>query len=335
MKKLCRYMIEQLSEEKVTYPFDNIILFSDKDSDSFKSLNRLCKNSNLTLHQFDTDDITYKNNKINNLEINNEKISEKNTVIFSRIKYENIDKYTNMFNELEKKNYLIINNIDGINNASDKIKSAELFKKYKIQQPAYTELTADDVMVDEENKTKVKLWSKLKDIYSDAETNKNQKYVVKNPVGKQGIGVFIVDGNQILSVLQAYFDVAKNSKLIVQEFLDADGGDFRMHVLTLKSGQYFLYGVKRNKIKGDFRSNVSLGGTYDNMKESDFTDEQKDLAFKAAKAVGLTWAGVDIMPVKNNKLKNVVIECNANSAAPADNDIYKLILEKIKKEDLG
>ena len=326
-------------KKEQTYPFDNIILFGDSDSSTNKTLKKLCESSDLNLYQFNTDHINYKDNKINNVEINNDKISSKNTVIFSRIKYEDIDKYDTLFKALNKEKYLIINNIDGVNNASDKYKSAELFKKHKIQQPAYIEISAKDVEVnmDEKNNTNIKLFEKLKDIYSDAETNKERKYVIKNPIGKQGIGVFSVDGKQILSVLQAYFDVAKDQKLIVQEFLEADGGDFRIHVLTLKSGQYLLYGIKRNKIKDDFRSNIALGASHDTLDESDLTKEQRDLAFKAAKAVDLVWAGVDIMPIKNHKMKNVVIECNANPGAPttADNNVYKLILDKIKKEDLG
>ena len=332
-------IVEKKESEKSSYPFDNIILFGDAESSADKILNDLCKASNVNLYQFNTQSIRYENNKLNNIVINNDKISSKNTVIFSRIKYEDINKYEKLFKELSKDKYLIINNIDGVNNASDKIKSAELFKKHKIQQPSYVELEAKDVEVnlDTKGNTNIKLFKKLKDIYSDAETNKERKYVVKNPVGKQGIGVFVVDGNQILSVLQAYFDVAKDKKLIVQEFLDADGGDFRIHVLTLKTGQHLLYGIKRNQVKNDFRSNIALGATHTTLSESDFTPEQKELALKAAKAVDLTWAGVDIMPVKNNKIKNVVIECNANPGAPttADNNVYKMILDKITKEDLG
>ena len=242
------------------------------------------------------------------------------------------DKLEDLYSKLYQDKFLFFNKKHGVEISGDKYKTAELFTKHHIPQPKYVLVDKNDVI-----KEDVKLFSKLKDIYEDAEKDKSHKYVVKNPTGGQGIGVFCVDGTQILAVLQAYFDVAEDKKLLVQEFMDADGGDFRVHVLNLKSGQYVLAAMKRDKIEDDFRSNVSLGAKTEEIK---LTKEQEELAIKAAQAMELTWVGVDIMPVKNNKEKNVVIECNSGAGVSGisnmlQKNFFNIMFEKIKKEDLG
>ena len=74
--------------------------------------------------------------------------------------------------------------------------------------------------------------------------------------------------------------------------------------------------------------------------EVKLTDEQKQLAIRAAEVLDLRWVGVDIMPVKNSDVKNVVIECNSGAGVAGistliNKNIFNLMFEKIKKEDLG
>lgn len=326
--------------EESNYAFDNIILFTGPKDDAQILLKEIANKSNVTLYKFDPKDVKYDINKSSikiyddstTLEIDNDKVSPKNTIVFSRVMPDVADKLEDLYSKLISEKFLFFNPKKGVELSGDKFKTAELFKKHKISQPKYVLVNAKDVV-----KEDVKLFDKLKDIYSDADKNKEYKYVVKNPTGGQGIGVFCADGTQILSVLQAYFDVAPDKELLVQEFMDADGGDFRVHVLNLKSGQYILAAMKRDKIEGDFRSNVSLGAK---TEEVNLTEEQKKLAIDAAKAMGLYWVGVDIMPVKNNEIKNVVIECNSGAGVAGisnmlNKNLFNLMFEKITKEDLG
>ena len=125
--------------------------------------------------------------------------------------------------------------------------------------------------------------------------------------------------------------------MLVQEFMEADGGDFRVHVLNLKSGQYVLAAMKRDKIDGDFRSNVSLGAKTEQIK---LTKEQEELAIKTAQAMDLAWVGVDIMPVKNNKEKNIIIECNSGAGVSGISNMlgknfFNIMFDKITEKDLG
>jgi len=71
--------------------------------------------------------------------------------------------------------------------------------------------------------------------------------------------------------------------------------------------------MKRVKISGDFRSNVSLGASAEKVK---LTEEQEQIALKVAKISGMPWCAVDIMPLVKDSNKelgdNVVLEYNAS-----------------------
>ena len=127
--------------------------------------------------------------------------------------------------------------------------------------------------------------------------------VIKTLTGEQGVGVFIVDSQEgMKSTLQTLWKLKEGTEVIVQEFLEADY-DMRIHIL----GGKYLAGMKRFKIKKDFRSNYSLGGSVAPLK---ITNDVEELAILAAKCVGATWTGVDILKTKEGKL--YVLEINAS-----------------------
>ena len=86
-----------------------------------------------------------------------------------------------------------------------------------------------------------------------------------------------------------------------------------MHVLTLNDRQVILAVMKRVKLGGDFRSNISLGATAEKVK---LTPEQEQIALKTAKLSKLPWCAVDIMPLVKGSNKelgdNVILEINAS-----------------------
>lgn len=127
--------------------------------------------------------------------------------------------------------------------------------------------------------------------------------VIKTLTGEQGVGVFLVDSVEgMKSTLQTVWKLKERTEVIIQEYLEADY-DMRIHIL----GGKYIAGMKRMKIKKDFRSNYSLGGKVAPLK---ITDEVEKLAILAAKCVGATWAGVDILKTKDGKL--YVLEINAS-----------------------
>jgi ribosomal protein S6--L-glutamate ligase len=124
--------------------------------------------------------------------------------------------------------------------------------------------------------------------------------ILKTLSGAEGIGVSIInDYTSLKGVLQTLWQY--NDELIIQEYLKIDG-DLRIIVLDGK----VLASMKRMKLKGDFRSNVSLGAEAIKWKVS---KEQEELAIKTTEKLGCYYCGVDMFDV-NGKL--YVVEVNTS-----------------------
>ena len=165
--------------------------------------------------------------------------------------------------------------------------------------------------------------------------NEKCEYVVKILDGHGGTGVTMQTGKTILSMLQMVFAVDEERELLIQKKEEADGGDIRVHVLTMRTHQKILAQMKRKKIGGDFRSNVSLGATAESV---ELTPEQKEIALKVAKISGMPWCAVDIMPLVSGSNPevgdNVVLEYNASPGSDGissviNDNFMKILLDEI------
>lgn len=143
--------------------------------------------------------------------------------------------------------------------------------------------------------------------------------VIKTLTGEQGVGVFLVDSVEgMKSTLQTVWKLKQGTEVIIQEFLEADY-DMRIHIL----GGKYIAGMKRMKIKQDFRSNYSLGGTVAPLK---ITEDVEKLAILASKCVGAVWAGVDIIKTKDGKL--YVLEINSSPGTEGIEKATKIPITK-------
>jgi ribosomal protein S6--L-glutamate ligase len=140
--------------------------------------------------------------------------------------------------------------------------------------------------------------------------------VLKLLSGSQGIGVSIIESLASLkSVLQTLWKMDPKLEVLIQEKIDSEY-DLRIHVLTRKfnapkpedTDAVLLGYMRRNRVKKDFRTNYSLGGTVEKTK---VTPEQEQIAIDSAKAIGCNWCGVDIIVDKKTG-KNYVLEVNAS-----------------------
>lgn len=127
--------------------------------------------------------------------------------------------------------------------------------------------------------------------------------VAKTIRGSQGNGVFLLnDVQQTNTSLQAIYNLKVD--LILQEYIEADKKDIRAIVV----GDKVVAAIQRQGSK-DFRANLSqAGGTGQKITLSK-ADEQ--FCVDAAKAVGLEFAGVDIMKSKADNT-TYLIEVNGN-----------------------
>ncbi len=126
--------------------------------------------------------------------------------------------------------------------------------------------------------------------------------IIKLLEGTQGIGVILADTRKAAeSVIEAFNNL--QARVIVQEFIkEAGGADIRAFIVD---GQV-VGAMKRQGKEGEFRSNLHRGGTASVIK---LTDEEETAALKAAKAMGLGIAGVDMLQSDRGPL---ILEVNSS-----------------------
>lgn len=244
------------------------------------------------------------------------------TLIFSRLGVQDEDNCEHIVQILQDRGFLVLNPIRYSQLASDKHESACLFKKGNIPQPRFCLMTKE-ILYDEESYKE-----SMQDVYpdwsDDPDKNKDKDLVVKILDGHGGTGVFVIDGKRLYAVLQAIFAIDPERSLLIQKKEEADGGDIRVHVLTLRNKQVILAAMKRVKLGGDFRSNVSLGAEAEPVK---LTPEQEQIALRTAALSHLPWCAVDIMPLVKGSNKevgdNVVLEINASPGTQGISEVLK------------
>jgi ribosomal protein S6--L-glutamate ligase len=126
--------------------------------------------------------------------------------------------------------------------------------------------------------------------------------VIKLLEGTQGLGVVLADNkNSAESILEAFNGL--KARVIVQEFIkEAGGADIRVFIVD----GMVVGAMKRQGKEGEFRSNLHRGGTANII---ELTDEEENAALKAAKAMGLGIAGVDLLQSSRGPL---ILEVNSS-----------------------
>lgn len=251
------------------------------------------------------------------------KESNLDTLVFARLGVQDEDNAEHIVKILQDRGFLVLNPVQYSALACNKYDSAVLFKKGEIPQPNFTLMTKE-ILYDEKQYNEA-----MKEVYpewneKDMDKNEELAFVMKILDGHGGTGVAMVDGKKILAFLQMIFAIDPERKLILQKKEEADGGDIRVHVLTLRDKQIILAAMKRVKLGGDFRSNVSLGAEAEPVK---LTPEQEQIALKTAQLSKLPWCAVDIMPlVKGSNPEigdNVVLEINASPGTDGISEVIK------------
>lgn len=117
--------------------------------------------------------------------------------------------------------------------------------------------------------------------------------VVKPRFGSMGQGVVRVDdGRDLARTLLAIEHTAwfRKHGAIVQELVPPVGYDLRV----LVAGARVIGGVKRVSREGEWRTNVALGAS---RHPTDVPEDAQVLALRAARAVGISLVGVDLLPL--------------------------------------
>lgn len=152
--------------------------------------------------------------------------------------------------------------------------------------------------------------------------------IIKLARGTHGNGVVLAETKKAAkSVLQAfYLRNDDGTDILIQEYIEESAGtDIRAFVV----GGRVVASMKRQSLDDDFRSNLHKGGEGTKIK---LTEEERKMAVKAAKAMGLNVAGVDMMRSERGPL---VLEVNASPGfgieAVTGRDVATPIIEYIEQ----
>ena len=249
--------------------------------------------------------------------------SNLNTLVFSRLGVQDEDLCEHIVQLLQDRGFLVLNPVKYSALACDKYQSACLFEKGDIPQPRFCLMDKSTLYDEDSFKSQITRVYENYD-FENPDKNAGLDVVVKILDGHGGTGVFTCDCKKLIAILQAIFAIDPERRLIIQKKEEADGGDIRVHVLTLRNKQVILGAMKRVKLGGDFRSNVSLGAEAEPVK---LTKEQEQIALKTATLSKLPWCAVDIMPlVKGSNPEigdNVVLEINASPGTAGISEVLK------------
>lgn len=200
----------------------------------------------------------------------------------------NMTRYgTAIVRQLEMQGMYSVSSSIAINRTRDKLRSLQVLSKAGVAIPktVFSRNTADiDDLIEMVGGTPV---------------------IIKLARGTHGNGVVLADTKRMAkSALQAlYLHNEDGTNILVQEFIkESAGTDIRAFVV----GSRVVASMKRQSLDDDFRSNLHKGGEGTVVK---LTEEERKMAVKAAKAMGLNIAGVDMMRSDRGPL---VLEVNAS-----------------------
>lgn len=187
--------------------------------------------------------------------------------------------------QLEMMNVFCVNDSVAITRGRDKLRSLQLLSKKGIGLP----ITGFAHSLDE-----------IKDLIKMVG---GPPLVIKFLEGTQGIGVILVETTKAArSVLEAFMGLKVN--IMVQEYInEANGADIRCFVV---GGKVVAAMKRQSKSPEEFRSNLHRGGTATAV---EITEEERNMAIRAAHIIGLNVAGIDI--VRSNR-GPLIMEVNAS-----------------------
>jgi ribosomal protein S6--L-glutamate ligase len=204
--------------------------------------------------------------------------------IIPRIGFDSTIKGINLIKHYELLGVKTLTSVNGLLNSRNKFKSLQLFNLNGINTP------------------KTYFTTGVCKLVNVIDTVGLPPFILKVLEGTQGNGVYLVSDIHMARTLIDDYTKMRVPFLIQEYIKEAKGNDVRAFVI----GDRVVAAIKRVAKKDEFRSNIHKGGTAEKIILT--TSEQK-IAIKAAKAVGLTLAGVDILQTKKGPM---VLEVNSS-----------------------
>ncbi|HET9261080.1 MAG TPA: 30S ribosomal protein S6--L-glutamate ligase [Acidimicrobiia bacterium] len=214
---------------------------------------------------------------------------------------------TAVVRQFEMADVFTLNSSDGISRSRDKLRSMQILSRSGVGLPTTS------------------FAHSIQDIDGLLDVVGGTPVVVKLLEGTQGLGVVLAETKKAAeSVIGAFRQLDAN--ILVQQFIkEAGGADIRAFVV----GGKVVAAMRRQGAQGDFRSNLHRGGQAEVIK---LTPSERSTAVRAAKSMGLSVAGVDLLQSDEGPM---VLEVNSSPGlegieAASGVDIADQIIEYIE-----
>lgn len=191
---------------------------------------------------------------------------------------------TSVVRQFQQMGVFCANTSNGINNSRDKLRALQILCRYDIG-------IAPTSYVRGRN-----------DILPAIERVGGAPVIIKLIQGTQGVGVILAENQKVAeAIIETLYGAQQN--VIVQKFVsESKGRDVRAFVV----GDQVVAAMRRVAQGQEFRSNIHRGGRAERL---DLDPEYEKTAVKAAKALGLRVAGVDMLESREGPQ---VIEVNSS-----------------------
>lgn len=201
------------------------------------------------------------------------------------------DKDVKIAKQLEQMGLSVFNSADGILQCDDKSLTYLMLKPTGIPMPKTIILP----------KTFPNIGYTNTDFLEDAVRLLGFPLILKECFGSFGKQVYRFD--DLPSLREKIVSLDGTPMLLQEMVMSSFGRDIRINVV----GDEIVASILRQSRSGDFRSNLTLGGS---MERYTPTAEEAELALLAVKQLGLTFAGVDVLFGENGPL---LCEVNSNA----------------------
>ncbi|MDP7002313.1 MAG: RimK family alpha-L-glutamate ligase [Candidatus Thalassarchaeaceae archaeon] len=204
--------------------------------------------------------------------------------VLPRIGYSITRRGVSIVRQFERAGVIVLNTSNGILRSRDKLVACQMMSERRVPVP----ITAH-----------VGSWED-----TDRAVNRvgGSPCVVKSTEGTHGSGVYLVHSNQQARQL-VYQMLERGMRPLLQEYIsESHGQDIRAFVV----GGEVVASMLRKAHGSEFRSNFHLGGSVSNV---ELSEDQSEIAVRAAETLGLDIAGVDMLDSSRGPL---VLEVNSS-----------------------
>lgn len=192
--------------------------------------------------------------------------------------FEGVSFRFDILRELEAEGIPVVNSPEAIRDAANKYHSSYLLAKAGLPVP--------ETVAVQNVEAALKVISRFEDAVIKPVFGYKGKDIARVKDGKVQFSDRKIESSSMEAILNKLLE--ERGMLYIQKFIENPGRDIRAFVV----GGTAIGAIYRKAASGSWINNLSQGGSADRCV---LTEEQKELAEKAALAIGTTFAGVDII----------------------------------------